>query len=149
LSLVSTAGYYSAYAYVIWRTVAGKLGIGTFYFLTNAILQASSNIQQVFSTLSGIADQALFLTDLLPFFEMRPTIQSKPNALPARRPIRGGFEFCALSFQYPGPHRKVLEGLTFPLHPGERVALIGKTGEGKTTIVKLIPRLYDPTEGKV
>src|SRR5215467_11193110 len=91
LSFVSTGGYYAAYAYVIWRTIAGKLGIGTFYFLTNAILQASSNIQQVFSTLSGIADQALFLTDLLAFFEMRPTIESKPNALPAPRPIKKGF----------------------------------------------------------
>ena len=149
LSLVSTAGYYSAYAYVIWRTVAGKLGIGTFYFLTNAILQASSNIQQVFSTLSGIADQALFLTDLLAFFEMRPTIQSKPNALPAPRPIKRGFEFCDVSFQYPGTHRKVLQGLNFHLHPGERVALIGENGEGKTTIVKLSTRLYDPTEGKI
>jgi ATP-binding cassette subfamily B protein len=134
---------------VIWRTVAGQLGLGTFYFLTNAILQASSNIQQVFSTLSGIADQALFLTDLLAFFEMRPTIQSKPGALPAPRPIKRGFEFCDVSFQYPGTHRKVLQGLNFHLHPGERVALIGENGEGKTTIVKLITRLYDPSEGRI
>ena len=149
LSLVSTTGYYGAYAYVIWRTVAGTLGIGTFYFLTNAILQASSNIQQVFSTLSGIADQALFLTDLLAFFEMRPTIASKPNAIPAPRPIKRGFEFCEVSFRYPGTQRNVLQALNFHLHPGERVALIGENGEGKTTIVKLITRLYDPTEGKI
>ena len=82
LSIISTGGYYGAYAYVIWRTLLGKWGIGTFYFLTAAILNASSNIQQVLSTLSGIADQALFLTDLLAFFEMKPTIQSKPNAIP-------------------------------------------------------------------
>lgn len=149
LSLVSTTGYYGAYAYVIWRTVAGTLGIGTFYFLTNAILQASSNIQQVFSTLSGIADQALFLTDLLAFFEMRPTIASKPNAISAPRPIKRGFEFCEVSFRYPGTQRNVLQALNFHLHPGERVALIGENGEGKTTIVKLITRLYDPTEGKI
>ena len=88
LSFVSTAGYYGAYAYVIWRTLSGRWTIGTFYFLSTAILQASSNIQQVFSTLSGIADQALFLTDLLAFFEMKPTIRSKPNALPAPRGAR-------------------------------------------------------------
>jgi ATP-binding cassette subfamily B protein len=149
LSLVSTAGYYGAYVYVIWRTVFGRLSIGTFYFLTNAILQASSTIQQVFSTLSGIADQALFLTDLLAFFEMRPTIQSKPNALPAPRPIRQGFEFRNVSFQYPGNERRVIDRLNFHLHPGERVALIGENGQGKTTIVKLITRLYDPTEGQI
>jgi ATP-binding cassette subfamily B protein len=135
--------------YVIWRTVAGNLSIGTFTFLTGAILQASSNIQQVFSTLSGIADQALFLTDLLAFFQMKPTIQSKPNALRAPRPIKQGFEFRGVSFRYPGTERQVLNRLDFHLHPRERVALIGENGQGKTTIVKLITRLYDPTEGQV
>ncbi len=149
LSLISTGGYYSAYLYVIWRTVAGALSIGTLTFLANAILQASNNIQQVFSTLSGIADQALFLTDLLAFFEMKPTIRSKSNALPAPRPIRQGFEFRNVSFTYPGTERRVLDRLDFHLHPGERVALIGENGQGKTTIVKLITRLYDPTEGEI
>ncbi len=149
LSLISTGGYYGAYAYVIWRTVAGGLSIGTFYFLITAIMQASSNIQQVFSTLSGIADQALFLTDLLAFFQMKPTIQSKPNALRAPRPIRQGFEFRAVSFRYPGNDRLVINRLNFHLHPGERVALIGENGQGKTTIVKLITRLYDPSDGQI
>ena len=149
LSLISTGGYYGAYAYVIFRTVAGTMTIGTFYFLSQAILQASNSIQQVFSTLSGIADQALFLTDLLAFFQMKPTIQSKPNALPAPRPIQRGFEFRNVSFVYPGTERKVLNSLNFHLRPGERVALIGENGQGKTTIVKLITRLYDPTEGEI
>jgi len=91
LSMIGTAGYYSAYVYVIWRTVSGSLSIGTLIFLTGAIVQASSNIQLVFSTMSSIADQALFLTDLLAFFRMEPTIHSKPNALPAPRPIMTGF----------------------------------------------------------
>jgi ATP-binding cassette subfamily B protein len=118
-------------------------------FLTGAIMQASSNIQQVFSTLSSIADQALFLTDLLAFFEMRPTIRSKPNCLLAPRPIVRGFEFRNVSFHYPGNPRLVLNRLDFHLRAGERVALIGENGEGKTTLVKLMTRLYDPVEGQV
>src|SRR5215475_11194284 len=149
LSMIGTAGYYSAYVYVIWRTVSGELSIGTLTFLTGAIVQASSNIQQVFSTLSSIADQALFLTDLLAFFEMQPTIRSKDHALPAPRPITHGFEFRNVFFRYPGSPRRVLNGLNFHLHPGERVALIGENGEGKTTLVKLLTRLYDPTEGQI
>jgi ATP-binding cassette, subfamily B, bacterial len=149
LSVVAYVGYYSAYAFVIWRTVTGVYTIGLWYLLSGAILQASNNLQQIFSTLSGIADQALFLTDLLAFFDMQPTIQSKPNALPAPRPILRGFEFRNVSFRYPGSPRLVLNGLNFHLHPGERVALIGENGEGKTTIVKLITRLYDPVEGQV
>jgi ATP-binding cassette, subfamily B, bacterial len=149
LSVLGTLGYYAAYVWVIWRTVTGALSIGTLYFLAGAILQASTNIQMIFSTLSGVADQALFLTDLLAFFEMQPTIRSKPNALPAPRPIQRGFEFRNVSFAYPGSSRLILKKLDFTLHVGERVALIGENGQGKTTIVKLITRLYDPTEGQV
>jgi ATP-binding cassette, subfamily B, bacterial len=149
LSMIGIAGYYGAYAYIIWRTVEGAISFGTMAFLTGAILQASTNIQQIFSTLSSIADQALFLTDLLAFFQMRPTIRSKPNALPAPRPILRGFEFRHVSFRYPETERMVLNDLNLWLHPRERVALIGENGEGKTTLVKLLTRLYDPTEGQI
>ena len=116
LSLVGTAGYYSRLS-VIWRTIAGMLSIGSLYFLTNAIQQASINIQQVFSTLAGIADQALFLTDLLAFFEMQPTIRSKPQRV-ARTPslFVKGFEFRNVSFQYPGsPTQRYSKGFNFRL----------------------------------
>jgi len=149
LSMIGTAGYYSAYVYVIWRTVSGSLSIGTLIFLTGAIVQASNNIQLVFSTMSSIADQALFLTDLLAFFQMEPTIRSKPNALRAPRPIVHGFEFRNVSFRYPGATRLVLSNLDFQLRAGERVALIGENGGGKTTLVKLMTRLYDPVEGEI
>ena len=149
LSMIGTAGYYTAYVYAVWQTVTGVFSFGTLTLLANAIREASSNLQQTFSTLSTIADQALFLTDLIAFFEMKPTIRSKANALPAPRPIQRGFEFRNVSFRYPGSSRLVLNGLNFHLRPGERVALIGENGEGKTTIVKLLTRLYDPAEGQV
>jgi ATP-binding cassette, subfamily B, bacterial len=107
------------------------------------------NIQQAFSTASGVADQALFLTDLLAFFEMKPRVASKPNALPAPRSITRGFEFRNVSFTYPGTDRRILSNFNFTLSPGERIALIGENGQGKTTVVKLITRLYDPTEGEI
>src|SRR3984957_17666370 len=149
LSTIGPMGYYSAYVSVIWRTVQGMLTIGTLTFLAGAIQQASSNIEQIFSTFAGIGDQALFLTDLLAFFEMKPTIQSKPNALLAPRPIVRGVEFRNVSFSYPGNSRRVLDRINFRLHTNERLALIGENGQGKTTIVKLITRLYDPTEGEI
>src|SRR5215469_11871020 len=149
LSILGSMGYYSAYVVVIWKTVQGVITIGSLTFLAGAIQQASLNIQQVFSTLSGIADQALFLTDLLAFFDMKPTIQSKPNALPVPKPITRGFEFRNVSFRYPGTDRVILNRLNFHLDPGERVALIGENGQGKTTLVKLITRLYDPSEGEI
>jgi len=149
LSTIGTAGYYTAYVFAVWKTVTGVFSFGTLTLLANAIREASSNLQQTFSSLSTIADQALFMTDLIAFFEMRPTILSKPGALPAPRPILRGFEFRDVSFRYPGNSRLVLNGLNFRLNPSERVALIGENGEGKTTIVKLLTRLYDPDEGQI
>jgi len=149
LSGIGTAGYYCAYIFAVWRTVTGVFSFGTLTLLANAIREASANLQQTFSTLSTIADQALFLTDLVAFFQMRPTIESKPNALAAPRPIQRGFEFRNVTFRYPESSRLVLNQLNFHLRPGERIALIGENGEGKTTIVKLLTRLYDPVEGQV
>lgn len=149
LALLGQLGYYAAYALSIYRTIQGRYSIGDLTLITTAILQAMSNIQQAFSTASGVADQALFLTDLLAFFEMKPSIESKAKGLPAPRPIVRGFEFRNVSFVYPGATRRVLSDFNFTLEPGERVALIGENGQGKTTVVKLITRLYDPTEGEI
>ncbi len=148
-AIIGTAGYYSSYVYVIWRAVTGHYSLQDFVFITASVQQAQANLQQVFSIASGIADQALFLTDLIGFFEMKPTVMSKPNGLPMPRPVRHGFEFRNVSFAYPGTTRRVLKDFNFHLRPGERIALIGENGQGKTTVVKLITRLYDPTEGQI
>jgi ATP-binding cassette subfamily B protein len=149
LAIVGQLGYYGAYGYSIYRTIQGRYNIGDLTLITTAIMQAMANIQQAFSTASGVADQALFLTDLIAFFEMKPRVESKVNGLPAPRPIVSGFEFRNVSFAYPGTDRRVLSNFNFTLRCGQRVALIGENGQGKTTIVKLITRLYDPTEGEI
>jgi ATP-binding cassette subfamily B protein len=148
-TLLSALGYYGSYAFVIYKTVTGKLDIGTFTFMTGAIALASTNIQAVFSTFSTIADQAMFITDLLEFFNLKPRVFTKPNALLAPRPIRKGFEFQSVSFSYPGQVRQVLSNVSFRLEPTQRIALVGENGQGKTTIVKLLTRLYDPTGGRI
>jgi ATP-binding cassette subfamily B protein len=149
LSLISTGGYYGAYAWVIYRTVAGDLTWGSLQFLAGAIAAASSNIQNIFSTFSNVADQSLFLTDLVEFLRAGPKIQSKPDAIAAPRPIQDGITFERVSFSYPGGSRRVLEKLNLHIARDERIALVGENGQGKTTIVKLLTRLYDPTEGRI
>jgi ATP-binding cassette subfamily B protein len=149
LTMLGTIGYYGTYTFVIYRTVSGALTLGTMTILVGAIAGASSNIQAFFSTFSIIADQALFMDDLLEFFSVQPKIFSKPGALPAPRPIRQGFEFKNVSFHYPGNSRVVLNNVSFKLEPSARIALVGENGQGKTTIVKLLTRLYDPTAGQI
>ena len=149
LNLVSTGGYYGAYAVVLVRTLAGGITIGMFTFLTGAFSRSRSYIERILSSFTDISEQAMFLKDLFDFFEMQPAVRTLPNALPAPRPIRDGFEFRDVGFAYPGSDRMVVRNINFRLHSGEKVALIGENGAGKTTLVKLLARLYDPTEGRI
>ena len=149
LNVISTTGYYGAYVAVLMRAVAGGISIGTFTFLTGAFSRSRSSIEKVLSSFTDISEQATFLTDLFEFFEMRPVIHTTPGSIPGPRPIRDGFEFRNVSFSYSGSDRLVVQNINFRLHAGEKVALIGENGAGKTTIVKLLARLYDPTEGSI
>jgi ATP-binding cassette subfamily B protein len=106
-------------------------------------------MEGLLGSISGISDQALYLSDLYEFFELKPAIESRANALPVPRPFRTGFEFRNVSFRYPGKDRWVLRDVSFRLGCNERIALIGENGAGKTTLVKLLSRLYDPDEGVI
>jgi ATP-binding cassette subfamily B protein len=149
LNLLPTAGYYSAYAVIIYRTIQGQLTIGDLTFLAGAFSRSRGLIENLFSSLNNIAEQALYIKDLFDFFEVKPEIETKPNSLPAPRPIRSGYEFRNVSFAYPGSSTRVLSNVSLRLEPGEKIALIGENGAGKTTLVKLLARLYDPTEGEI
>ena len=149
LSAFSTGSYFAAYAYVIYLTVNGDLSWGSLQFLAGAIGGASGGIQSLFGTFGSIADQSLFLTDLATFFAVRPTVQSRPDGVPAPRPMRDGVVFDNVSFAYPGAKRLVIDGLKLRISAGERIALVGGNGQGKTTLVKLLTRLCDPTNGRI
>ena len=149
LNLISTGGYYGAYAVVLIKTIAGAISFGTFTFLTGAFSRSRSYIERILSGFNDISEQAMFLKDLFEFFEMEPSIRSLPGAIPAPRRIRRGFEFRDVSFAYPGSDRLVVQNISFSLHQTEKMALIGENGAGKTTLVKLLARLYDPTRGRI
>lgn len=75
-------------------------------------------------------------------------VHSRPGAM-ALPPIRGRVEFENVSFRYAGSDQYVLEQVSFRAEPGQKVALLGETGSGKSTIINLIPRFYDVSEGRV
>jgi ATP-binding cassette subfamily B protein len=149
LGLVSTGGYYGAYALVLARAAAGAISLGTLTFLAGAFARGRDLLQRLLSGASEVAEQALYLRDLFAFFDMRPTITSPPDARPVPHPVRQGFVFEDVGFRYPGSERWAVRHLNLTIGAGERVALVGENGAGKTTITKLLARLYDPTEGRI
>jgi ATP-binding cassette, subfamily B, bacterial len=146
---VGTIGYYFAYAYIAWRTLAGEFSIGDLTFLAGSFRRLRSLLEGLLTSFSSVAGQALYLNDLFSFFEVRPEILSPENPLPFPKPIREGFVFEDVGFIYPGAERWAVRHLDFTLKAGEVVALVGENGAGKTTLVKLLTRLYDPDEGRI
>jgi len=149
LSLLGTLGYYGAYVTILLRAVAGTISLGTLTFLAAAFGRSRDLIQRLLLSASDIYEQSLYLRDLFVFFEMRPSIHSKPGAAPVPRPIRTGFSFIDVGFRYPGSDRWAVRHVNLTIARGERIALVGENGAGKTTITKLLARLYDPTEGRI
>jgi len=146
---VGTIGYYFAYAYIAWRTLAGEFSIGDLTFLAGSFRRLRALLEGLLTSFSSTAGQALYLNDLFSFFEVRPEILSPKNPLPFPKPIRQGFVFEDVGFIYPGAERWAVRHLDFTLKAGEVVALVGENGAGKTTLVKLLTRLYDPDEGRI
>jgi ATP-binding cassette, subfamily B, bacterial len=149
LSLIGTLGYYSAYAIILVRATRGELTIGTLTFLAGSFARSRQLIEVLLLSAGGIYQQCLYLKDLFDFFEMKPSIASAPGASAVPRPIREGFVFEDVGFQYPGSDAWAVRHVNFALRPGERVAFVGENGAGKTTLTKLLARLYDPTEGRI
>jgi ATP-binding cassette, subfamily B, bacterial len=149
LSLVGTIGYYGAYATILIGAVAGSITLGTLTFLASAFSRSRDLIQRLLLSASDIYEQSLYLKDLFVFFEMQPSISSKPGAPQVPSPIRTGFVFENVGFQYPGSDRWAIRHVNLTISPGERIALVGENGAGKTTITKLLARLYDVSEGRI
>ena len=146
---IGASGYYIAYAYIVWRTLAGAFSVGDLTFLAGSFRRLHGLLEDLLSSFSSIAGQALYLDDLFSFFDVRPKILSPANPLPFPKPIREGFVFEDVGFIYPGAERWAVRHLSFTLRAGEVVALVGENGAGKTTLVKLLARLYDPSEGRI
>jgi ATP-binding cassette subfamily B protein len=149
LAAISTLTYYGAYAYIVWETIVGAFSIGDLAFLAGAFLRLNGLFQKILLGFTQIAGQSLYLDDLFSFFEIKPTISSPINAKPFPQPIRRGIVFDNVGFRYPDTDIWAVRDLSFTLNAGETLALVGENGAGKTTIVKLLTRLYDPDEGNI
>jgi ATP-binding cassette subfamily B protein len=149
LTAVGTLGYYAAYAVITWRTLRGDFSVGDLTFLAASFRRLRTLLEGLLSGFSAVAGQALYLRDLFSFFDVQPEIRSPPNARPFPAPMRAGFAFEGVGFRYPDAERWAVRGLSFELPAGQVLALVGENGAGKTTVVKLLARLYEPSEGRI
>ena len=149
LTSFSTIAYYGAVATIVYQTVIGAITIGSLTFLMGSFQRSRGLISSILMSVARSYEQGLQLKDLFDFLAVRPSIRNVADPLPMPQPVRKGFVFEDVGFQYPGADRWAVRHVSFELGPGERVALVGENGAGKTTIVKLLTRLYEPTEGRI
>jgi ATP-binding cassette subfamily B protein len=148
-SLIGNTGYYGAYLFIIVRTVNGHLSVGDLTFLAGSFRQLRALMETVLNRFTAVSQGAIYLNDFLDFFEIKPRITIAKQPIPFPNPIKQGFTFENVGFQYHNSESWANRGLNFTLHPGEKLALVGENGAGKTTLVKLLARLYEPTEGRI
>jgi ATP-binding cassette, subfamily B, bacterial len=149
LSSVITLSYYSAYIVIISQALVGLITLGSLTFLIGSFQQVQSLLQSIFMRFTSIAGDALYLKDLFEFFEIKPSVPSPSSPHPFPEKITQGFVFENVSFKYRNNTKWAIRNLSFSLSAGEKLALVGENGAGKTTVVKLLARLYEPTEGRI
>ena len=146
---VGSLAYYAAYAVLAWRAVRSEISLGDLIFLSGSLLRLNGLFEGLILGLTQIASQAQYLNDYFFFMDLRSSMPNaaRPRAFPS--PLRQGIVFEDVGFRYPGKDGWAVRHLSFVLSPGETLALVGENGAGKTTIVKLLTRLYDPVEGRI
>lgn len=147
LGLVSTAALYAAYGWIVITTIAGSITLGAMTMYLVLFRQGQSAVAAILTAVSGMYEDNLYLSNLYEYLE-QPVPTRRGSAVYGPEPERG-LEFEDVSFTYAGASEKALSNISLQIKPGESLALVGENGSGKTTMIKLLTRLYEPTEGRI
>lgn len=133
--------------YVFFLTVTKKITLGQFAFFVSQIGSFTSSLHRVGEGIDTLNESMHRMKYYLEFLEVKPVLP----ILPAPKDLSNGveIELKHVDFCYPGTDIKVLDDFSLKINKGETVALIGLNGAGKTTIIKLILRFYDPQAGEI
>lgn len=146
---IGVAGVFGVYSFVVLRTMSGVLTVGDLVMYFQAIQRASGFLESLGGSISSLYENNLFLTMLQEFLSVRSRLPVSDRPKPFPRSITQGITFQQVSFHYPDETRAAIHDLSFTVRPGEHVAFVGSNGAGKTTFVKLLCRLYDPSSGRI
>ena len=147
--ILSTIATSITYLYVALQAVAGRLTLGDLTLYTTAASSVQGSIQGILGGFSSMYEHNLYLNNLFELMETKPTLVNRRDPVPLALPLRGEITFENVSFAYPGAAANALTDVTFTVRAGETLAVVGRNGAGKTTVFKLICRLYDPTAGRI
>lgn len=147
LSLLSTGMFYGCYAYIVLATVRGRLSLGEMTLYLAAFRQGQQSFQSVLAAGGSMYEDTLYMSNLFDYLSIS-TERPLPRVTLAHA-SEAGIRFENVSFRYPGKETFALQDLHVFIPRGQSLALVGENGAGKTTFIKLLTGLYQPTEGCV
>lgn len=149
VATLATVAFFGALGYLAFQTAQGRHSMGDLALFLVVFQRVQSIGQEVVQQTSQLYEDNLYLGQLFEYFDIQPMLPepAQPAALPA--PAAMCLRLEQVDFTYPGTQAQVLHGLQLEIPPGSIVALVGANGSGKTSLIKLLCRLYDPSAGRI
>lgn len=146
--MIEVISIYTLFTFLIMRTLSGLLTIGSLVLYYQLFNRGQENIRALLSSIVSIFEDQLFLKNLHEFLNYQPKVKNPidPKEIPKKV---NSLEFKNVSFSYPGHLNMTLKNISFKVNKGEIIAIVGKNGSGKTSIIKLLSRLYQPSTGQI
>ncbi|MBY7143132.1 ABC transporter ATP-binding protein [Virgibacillus sp. NKC19-3] len=139
--------------FIIWfgnaQAIAGQTSVGEVVTIVNYALRVSMSISMFSFIIMALSRTKASAGRLDEIFTLDVNVQNLQDIDEKQTVTDGKVEYQHVSFHYPGAEKQTLTNITFTLQPGERLAIIGSTGSGKTTLFQLLPRLYDAESGEI
>jgi ATP-binding cassette subfamily B protein len=147
LSLIGTGAFYGCYVLMAIAAATGRLSLGNLTLYVVAFRQGQQAFQSILSAIGSMYEDNLYMSNLWSYLAIPVGEPQEAPQLPAA--VEEGVRFENVGFQYPGSETWALRGINLFVPRGSSLALVGHNGAGKTTFIKLLARLYEPTEGRI
>ena len=149
LSAVNAVLLTAVYLFIVFQAYAGAITVGAIFIQVNAIMRFYGAIAGLIQQYSMFKVACEYFSLSIRYFALPETGNGGTRKIAVDRDAAYTFEFCDVSFRYPGSDIPALEHVNLTIKKGEKLAVVGMNGAGKTTLIKLLCRFYQPNEGKI
>ncbi len=147
--LLAFVGFAVGLFLLLKPVMTGEVLVGTLVYMLSTLSNVRNSIGTLLMNISNQYDNHLIVKDLIEFMETKPVVIEAKNPTTLNLEVPPKIVFEKVSFKYPGSENWTLRNLNMTFTSGQKIGLVDNNGAGKTTIVKLLCRIYDPTEGRI